>query len=207
MKKPDANPGEAFTRIVNNAAFFFQWVFILIIATAIAVAAWFFRDRIYQGLMVLLDELRDLWENLFGRKWVESQAETPVDEIRATTKLTKPFAAFENPFQSGLASRMSSEDLIFYSFHALEAWGNDHGCARHPDQTPIEFVRSLRQLDSNFGREMKPLAELCNRAAYASATIERDVTPILQPIWKSMQTTVITSPLGHGESSPAIAGR
>ena len=38
---------------------------------------------------------------------------------------------------------MTPEELVAYSFDALEVWAAERGMARLPDVTPLEFARSL----------------------------------------------------------------
>src|SRR5262249_60865521 len=52
----------------------------------------------------------------------------------------RPFSSFVNPFDAGLDHQLTPDDLVIYSFEALEAWAYEHELARSPHETPMEFV-------------------------------------------------------------------
>ena len=56
----------------------------------------------------------------------------------------RPFASYGNPFDTGLDHQLTPDDLVVYSFEALEAWAYEHELARSPHETPMEFVRPGR---------------------------------------------------------------
>ena len=55
----------------------------------------------------------------------------------------KSFLDYSDPFASGLAGRMTMQELVRYSFEGLEAWARDNGCPRGEDETPLEFARRM----------------------------------------------------------------
>ncbi len=63
----------------------------------------------------------------------------------------RPFASFANPFDTGLDQQFTPNDLVIYSFEALEAWAYEHDLARSPHETPIEFVSRLGQARADLG--------------------------------------------------------
>ena len=70
-----------------------------------------------------------------------------MDEATATVTPRRRFADFSDPFAAGQAAGWPPEELVRYSFAALEAWAAEHGHPRQAEQTPHEFARSIA---SNF---------------------------------------------------------
>ena len=55
---------------------------------------------------------------------------------RARQPMWRRFADFSDPFAAGTAGRYPPEELVRYTFEALEAWARDNGQPRLPEQTP-----------------------------------------------------------------------
>ena len=97
---------------------------------------------------VLLEALRDLLASLLEVLFIEKpekRAKDAAAELSEPASPPRPFASFANPFDTGLDQRFSPNDLVIYSFEALEAWASEHDLARSPHETPTEFVRRLGQ--------------------------------------------------------------
>ena len=65
----------------------------------------------------------------------------------------RPFASFVNPFDAGLDHQFSPNDLVLYSFEALEAWAYEHNLARSPHETPMEFVQRIGEARADLDRD------------------------------------------------------
>ena len=63
-----------------------------------------------------------------------------IEEAVVVQERPRPFADFRNPFADGSAAGRSPDDLVRYSFAALEAWAFEHDLPRRPDETPLEFA-------------------------------------------------------------------
>ena len=57
-----------------------------------------------------------------------------------------PFAAYEDPFATGAARRMTPAELVVYTFEALEAWGREQVIERPPEQTLPILGSSVRNV-------------------------------------------------------------
>ena len=102
----------------------------------------------------------------------------------------RPFAAFRNPFYSGTANRMSPEQLVRYTFEALEAWSFERGAARRREETPMEFAEALSQRFPGLAQDARQLARLYSQLVYARTNPTRECLPVLQRLWDEMSRSV-----------------
>ncbi len=149
--------------------------------------AWKHRDRIWQAIEQLLDDLRNLWTRLFGS---DGDAEAGVDTSAADQAASaRPFASYPDPFLSGKAGRTSMEQLVRYSFEALEAWARERGCGRSLEQTPLEFAQRVSRDHPGLGLEVQTLADLYSRMAYGREPLGTERRSVLEQLWRHMRST------------------
>ncbi|MEX0712036.1 MAG: DUF4129 domain-containing protein, partial [Pirellulales bacterium] len=108
--------------------------------------------------------------------------ETPA----AAAPVPRPFSAFHNPFASGAAQRASPEQLVRYTFEAVEAWSFERGIGRRPDETPLEFARAMAVTYPELTGDIHELAELYVQITYARARLTTDCLPTLRRIWQQL---------------------
>jgi hypothetical protein len=129
--------------------------------------------------------LERLWRGLFG--WWNPRPDTAGDEReQAERRLPRPFSAFHNPFHSGMGG--SPEELVRYSFEALEAWAWEHGLARDGDDTPLEFADRVGMEVSELGADARHVAALYARAAYARGRLSPSSMDVLRQFWQRLET-------------------
>ena len=132
----------------------------------------------------LLRQLREFWRNLFGRASAPEETEAEEDKPRAPPR---PFASFADPFATGMADRHSPEELVRYSFEALEAFARERGCAREPEQTPHEFARNVGVRCAPLSDHARRLANLYCRVAYARGALPPpEGTGHLRRLWEQL---------------------
>ena len=127
------------------------WLRALFVAAGVAALIY---GLLRYGL-TLLNALRDLLASLFSGLFIQqpkkrTKAPDPAPNEQAPPP--RPFASFANPFDTGLDQRFSPNDLVIYSFEALEAWASEHKLGRSPEETPSEFVRRLGDARANSPR-------------------------------------------------------
>src|SRR5205823_5182675 len=112
----------------------------------------------------LLEALAAFWRSLFG-------GSAPVDEDVVEAVVVqhrpRPFADFRNPFADGSAAGQSPEELVCYSFTALEAWACERDLSRRIDETPLEFSARLGELVPTLDADAQRLTALYAQLAYA----------------------------------------
>jgi hypothetical protein len=129
----------------------------------------------------------DAWlKGLFGRR--EKEVEVREVVAPAAVESRVPFAAFTNPFADGTADGRSPEELVRYSFEALEAWAGDRDAARRADETPIEFANRLGELFRWLRPNARNLALLVARMAYAGGNLPATARQTLDEFWDRITT-------------------
>ena len=162
---------------------FFKWLFYGVLALIVALAIWSHRLQLLAALGDLRRRLLDFWHNLFGA--AANRAGSAANEAKAT-KPPRRFVDFTDPFATGRAAAWPPEELVRYTFEALEAWARDHGCPRQPEQTPHEFARYLAANVSLLADEAGRLADLYCQAAYASGTLPTAGVACLSRLWRTL---------------------
>jgi len=161
--------------LLDAVAAILKWIFY---GTIIAIAIWWsWRHR-----AELLDWLRSLlkgWRSLFGAR--NRGGETPVVSAPA-----KSFLDFSDPFASGMAGQVTIDELVRYSFEALEAWARDNGCPRGEDETPLEFARQVGGRVEHLAKPARALAEMYSIVAYSSGQLTTSAEQHLRALWQAL---------------------
>jgi len=100
-----------------------------------------------------------------------------------------PFSSFRNPFASN--SQMSVQELINYSFSALESLGQELGIERKEHQTPNEFSQTMAQHITPLGQATLRLGNHYSLAAYAPALLNPSCVQDLQTFWQQLSIVEI----------------
>ena len=170
-----------------------KWISLAVLA--FVVGWWLFRcwREVLAELRRILEELRTFWQGLFGGKRAPATSLSPAEA--SGRPALRPFAAFSDPFLTGAASQIGTEELVRYSFEALEAWGRQYDCPRNPEQTPHEFAQQIGRSADPLARDARVLADLYCRVAYASGTVGAAGIESLRRFWRVLsETTPATTP-------------
>ena len=168
-----------------------KWV--VFAAVAIIVCFVFFRH----GLQFLANFMPwaknllaaiDAWfKGLFGRRQPRER-ETAAVTHQAAVIACVPFTAFSNPFGDGSADGRSPEDLVRYSFEALESWAGDRDRERRLDETPIEFAGRLTDEFDWLEDDVRRVAVLVARMAYSPGQLPANARETLEEFWDRLTT-------------------
>jgi hypothetical protein len=167
--RPKESNSGAFSAIANVL----KWITFAILAIVAALFVLWFVARQMSGASrwarQLFDALSAFWRSLFGGAVPEME---DIEESVVVQERPRPFADFSDPFADGSAGRRSPDDLVRYSFAALEAWAFERDSPRRTDETPLEFGERL-------GTEVPTLAEDATRlvALYAALAYARRRVP------------------------------
>jgi len=164
----------------------FKWLFYIALACVIGYALWTHREQVLAALREFGQWLSDFWARLFGGK---TAAEAQKEAEAAGPKQPPPrrFVEYANPFQAGIADHYPPEELVRFTFEALEAWARDHGLPRLPEQTPHEFARDLGANVASVGDDARRLADLYCQVAYADRTLPPENAAQLSRLWQVME--------------------
>jgi hypothetical protein len=171
-----------------------RWLMWGALAAAAVVGFMWYRSQVIAFLRQLWAEFLSLWGDIFGGK-KSRRADAAVTEVREPER---PFAAFKNPFASGKAGRLPPEQLVRYTFEALEAWSFERQAARRREETPLEFAEALSGRYPALAQDARQLARLYSQMVYARTNPSRDCLPLLQRLWSEMQ-----QPSDHRSARPA----
>jgi len=180
---PPVTPPELPQPPLGPLANLLKWAFYAAFVLGVLFALWRFRHDVLAAIRAFLAELANWWAALWGGKRDFGDAEDAAVEIRLPPS---PFASFADPFATGMAARMPLEELVRYSFDAFEAWSNEHGCPRSPEQTPHELARDVARLNAPIAADARNLAELYAQAAYSRGQLHDNARAQLEQLWRQM---------------------
>ena len=149
------------------------------------LAAWW----IYRRWELIRQIVRSIYEALvkFFRELFQGGSLTRklVAADNAPAPMGQRFASFTNPFLRGENTSWSQEQLILYSYEALQAWAREHGIKPRPEQTSREFCTELGQQFPEMISDLQELSRLYSHAAYRLAVpAGSDLAPV-KNLWRS----------------------
>ena len=108
-----------------------------------------------------------------------AEKRTPAAEI-------PPFAVFSDPFADGRAEQLSPQELVAYSFNALEAWAKERDLGRAEADTPLEFTMRVADEAPEMECEILRLGDLYTLAAYAPGQSPAESVVNVQKFWQGL---------------------
>ncbi|HEX7378134.1 MAG TPA: DUF4129 domain-containing protein [Pirellulales bacterium] len=159
-----------------------RWVLWVGLALAALVGFLKYRSQVTGFVRQLWAELLSLLNDLFGGRKIRAGDAT--EEERSEPP--RPFAAFRNPFDAGNAERISPDQLVRYTFEALEAWTFERAAARRQAETPLEFAAALNQRFPALANDARQLALIYSQMVYARTPPTRESLPVLRRLWAEM---------------------
>ncbi|MFO7901082.1 MAG: DUF4129 domain-containing protein [Pirellulaceae bacterium] len=183
----------AISGFLGGLAGLLKVLFWLVLMVIFAYLAWKYRDQIMQAIRQLIADLRDLWSRFFGANRTREEVEKSQASGTETPSF-KSFASYHDPFISGGAERYSTEQLVRYTFEAMEAWAREHACPRDEEHTPLEFARHVAVEHPNLGIQAQQLADLYSRVAYGRERIASDARNVLRQLWGHMRSAAAVPP-------------
>jgi hypothetical protein len=171
-------------------------LYYLFFIVLIGYLLWRYWEQVLRAVTDFIQAIRDFWANLFGggRESTETEEETAV----ATTP-PRPFSDFTDPFLAGDATRYTPQELLEYTFQALQAWGREQGCVRDEEQTPHEYAVRLGMQDATVGREARRMADLYGIEAYSGGTLPRGQVQTLRSLWQALRSEQTVSSASGSE--------
>ena len=168
----------------SSDSLFHLFKILFLLAVGLLAAWWIYRRRalIFQMARSLIAALRQFWQNLFG----STASAQSVEPAKKSKPRHQRFAAYQNPFLTGKETVWTPEELIIYSYEALQVWAEEHGVGAQPEQTAREFCAELGERFPEMNAELKPLALLYSRAAYGiSLSAGSDLEPVKE-LWRGL---------------------
>ncbi|MEE2676114.1 MAG: hypothetical protein VX876_04035 [Planctomycetota bacterium] len=149
------------------------------------------RKALWQALKEMIKGFLSWLARVFaGTEQEEIDREEPTQQAQ---RMHPPFASFRNPFAA--KTQMSLQELVEYSFSALESLGCELGIERHEDQTPNEFSQAMAEHIIPLGQSTLRLGRLYSLAAYAPSLLNQNCVQDLQAFWNQLSTVQICDPV------------
>ncbi len=184
QKSKSFDPAKLAKQLGGGMGMLLKLLYWLIVILIVGWFLWRYWAQVRDAVRNFIQAVRDFWARLFGGT-VAPAAEAAIESV-VTAPPPRPFSAFPDPFQSGLASQLPLDQLIKYSFEAFEAWARERGYARRQDQTPHEFAQHVAKSGTGVSQEAIRLAELYSRAAYSRDTMPQASGQYLQQLWRQL---------------------
>jgi hypothetical protein len=196
------NPPEVASGALAVLANIVKWI---VFAVVLLVVMWFVLRRlasVFEWARQLLDALTAFWRSLFGGS---APVEDDVEEAVVVRERPRPFADFRNPFADGSAAGRSPEELVSYSFAALEAWATERDLPRRIDETPLEFSARIGEQVPDLNTDAQRLTVLYARLAYARRRLPDTCRKEVAQFWQQLESVPEQRVVAERNGSAVIA--
>ena len=166
-----------------------KWLIYLVIGLAVI---WFLIRHHQQ----LLQSLKQIWRqlmSLFSNSRKDQHANDAEEDPQSSTRRSRPFAAFKNPFRTGTAGRMEPTELVILTFDALQAWAREQRLERPPEQTPLEFGNSLAKHYPEMSSAIVHACRVYVHVAYSDQMPSTKAVLKLETLWEQLSATERTN--------------
>jgi hypothetical protein len=178
MEQPDAKEGPKTPQWIGPAV---KAAFWLVIGGTILFFLIRHRHAILAGLKKFWADIM----KLFGRREKEAK-EAAKTADNGPVRPAQPFRKFRNPFMTGMARKATPEELIAYSFRAMEAWAFEHDLPRKGDETPMEFGDWLGENAEHLSLSAPQVARIYSTVAYTREPAPEDTQEVIRELWLRM---------------------
>lgn len=138
----------------------------------------------------ILAGLKKFWEDLlamFGKKKKDPQAKEPEPAADEPVVPPKPFRKFQNPFLTGMVNREAPEEIINYSYRAMEAWAFEQDLPRQANETPNEYGEWLGENSTDLAEYAPQMAQIYSTVAYTDDGAPEDADEVMKELWSRMR--------------------
>jgi hypothetical protein len=135
----------------------------------------------------LLDAWRAFWERLFGAGRKDAQGGGDSGDGEVAPARPRPFVSFHNPFVDGSAENFPPDEVVRYTFMALQSWAWERGLGRQPQETPLEFAARIGIEVPGLEADARRLAALYARAVYARGSLPADSLAAVRQFWERLE--------------------
>ncbi len=169
-------------------------IFQLLFWAVIGIILILYLIKNYKALLQALREMLSGFMNWLAGVFAGTQqpeSTEVVEDVVTQTPPFAPFSSFRNPFTTN--AQMTQNELVKYSFTALESLGYELGIARHDDQTPKEFTQAIANHIAPLGQSALRLGNHYSLAAYAPTLLSQSCIQDLQEFWSQLSIVEIRS--------------
>jgi len=160
-----------------------KWL--LLLGGTLLIGWWLYRRR-----ELLLQMWREFWaailqffRNLWGFRLT---LKLPAAKIQAAQVKRLRFAEYQNPFATDETQSWTPQQLILYTYEALQCWAAEQGIHAGPEQTAREFCGHLSESFSEIAPSLNHLAFVHGHASYGTSIPNRYRPEMLKQLWDFM---------------------
>jgi hypothetical protein len=162
-----------------------RYLAIALIVIAVVVAFIYYRHEIAAGFKRFLAAIQSWWAGLFGRKLKITPAVAAAMAADKPPDPPKPFDWFSNPFDNP-DEFDSPEEMVRYTFDALQSWAHEQSLGRKQDETALEFAERLGTKRGALDKSFRRLADIYSRVAYARGRVTPSALDWLRQFWQEL---------------------
>ncbi len=166
---------------------------LLLLAAVAGYLIWRFRHELLSGLRQLWNDILAFWAKWFDRSDKPGPAESDPTTEKVEPTPQRRFADYPNPFRTKAVEAWEPEEIVRYTFEAVEAWGRERGWVRLEDATAMEYMRQLGMKVPALRREFRALGKLYGQAAYAPGSLTPMQASDLHSLWERLERSASTS--------------
>ncbi len=185
------SPTKSLPPLSGAAAVFYKLLKVLLLLVFTILVCWW----VFSRRELLLQMVREAWAALmeFFRDLFNFRINGPAAKIQSAAK-PRSFASYQNPFASGESENWTAQQLIVYTYEALQCWAAEQGLELGPEETAREFCRKLGGQFPNVSSQLKRLAVLYGHAAYGTSVPGTYRAESLRMIWDFISTQRVVTP-------------
>ena len=195
------NSGKALPSLSPSAGSIYPWVKILFWLAAAGGLIWLlvrYRAIIFAAWQRAWAALRNFIAELLGLFRPASQTPQPASCAAGVP----PFKMFKNPFLTGGDRIWSPEELIIYSYDALQSWVMEPEAGHGSPLTPREFCRQLGGEIPEAADALEHLARVYGQVAYGGSVPDSYDPEHLRLLWDHMSNP---RPVRSKREEPALS--
>jgi hypothetical protein len=172
----------------------------LLIAAVLVIGGWIIRRR-----LMLLEMARSIiaaFAQFFKKLFDLTPSLKPAKKAEPAPARGKfsSFAKYKNPFLTGKEYAWPPENIILYSYEAVQVWAKEQGSAARPEETAREFCGRLSEHHPELDLQLEQLARLYAHAAYGTKLPpDCDLEPI-RDLWRRLPATAAIRTTGLSRS-------
>ena len=156
------------------------------IAGILLIGGWIFRRRylLLEMARSVIAALAQFFRKLFD--FAPSRKPSKRTEAALPPAKFSSFAEYSNPFFTGKDDAWPPDQIIIYSYEAVQVWAKEQGNPARPDETAREFCARLGENRPELDALLNQLARLYAHAAYGTKLPANcDLEPIRE-LWRSL---------------------
>jgi hypothetical protein len=162
-----------------------------LIIAALVIGTWIIRRRhmLLEMAKSFLAALAQFFRKLFDltptrkpSKKTEQPAPAPVN--------FSTFAEYRNPFFAAKDHAWPPEQIIIYSYEAVQVWAKEQGIPARPEETAREFCSRLSEHYPELDASFSQLAHLYAHAAYGKKLPPNSDLEPIKELWRRMSVAV-----------------